>query len=181
MKVASPMAVGTAVLLMTLLAGCSGSTPKTSDMPETPEAVPPSIQVFTGTWILASGDTSSTGTITATITGISHNGTALTGAALVAALELLGGAEHEFSFTLSEDMAITVSGDLLDSLMLAGGMVTATRSGEQGAHPLEGTWEADVEHPVTMATASITLDIVPHMDHMDRGDFTLTVETAASS
>ena len=96
MKIVSPLAVVTAVLLTVLVVGCSSGPGKAPDedmppdeMPETP--APPAMQVFTGTFEVTPVPTNPlTGTITATITGISQDDTDVDAAALAGVLAQLG-------------------------------------------------------------------------------------------
>jgi hypothetical protein len=172
MKIVSFMAAATVAVMMTLV-GCGDGPGKT---PET--TVPPAMQVYTGTFIVAT-TTFTTGTITATITGISHDGTELADPALTAAIAGIGGAEQIFEYTLipAPDMtSITLTGALLTALMLP--EVTATKSGALGmdlATALLGTWMTEVTDPETMATTTLTLLITAP----DR--FTLTLTTAPPS
>ena len=185
MRIVSLVGAATVAVMMTLV-GC-GNGPGGTKPAEPAEA--PTKQAFTGTFTVAPDTTNPLmGTITVTITDITHDGEALAGPAVKGILADLG-AEQEFSYTLSEDMTmITVTGALLEKLMLPGGMVTATRSGtpemertKAGARyayvrhdqvvDLYGTWTADVEDPQTKATTTLTLEIVAP----DR--FTLTVDT----
>ena len=81
MKIVSPLAVVTAVLLTVLVVGCSSGPGKAPDedmppdeMPETP--APPAMQVFSGTFVPEPNPANLfMGTITATITGIRQDGT----------------------------------------------------------------------------------------------------------
>ena len=180
MKIVSPLAVVTAVLLTVLVVGCSsgpGKAPDEEMPPDEMPATPPAIQVFSGTFEVTPADFV-TGTITATITGISHDGTALADPALAAAIALLGGAEQTFNYTLSPGMtstSITLTGDLLMKLMVPGGMVSATRlSVPNPLAPLDGNWEASLTDPQTMATTSLSL-------HITDPDFTLTVDNTPPS
>ena len=171
MKIVSFMAAATVAVVMTLV-GCGDGPGKT---PET--TVPPAMQVFSGTFKVVPA-TLTTGMITAMITGISQDGTALTDpAALAAVIEQFGGASQTFNYVLSQDMtSITLTGDLLTALMLP--EVTATKSGAPGmdlATALFGTWMTEVTDPETMATTTLTLVITAP----DR--FTLTLTTAPPS
>ena len=184
MKIVSPMAIVTAVLLTALLVGCSSGPGKAPDkdmpdeMPETP--TPPAMQVFTGTFVPAP-DTAdpSMGTITATITGISQDDTELTDPVLTATIAQLGGAEQTFDYTLevAQTMTtITLTGGLLDALIAPGASVMATRSepAPDLATALFGTWTATTPpDPETMVTTKLTLvTTAPDI-------FTLTVEPVA--
>ena len=175
MKIVSPMAVVTAVLLAALLVGCSsgpGQAPAeemppeempTDEMPlanllgtwgaevtdpttmrttmltlvinadlsftlttNTPQApIPPMMREFSGT-------VEATATmITATITGLSQDGVALSAPELQGALALLGGATHEFTYSVDNETdpaTITVMGDLLTALGLPGGTLVGTKA-----------------------------------------------------
>ena len=175
MKIVSFMAAATVAVVMTLV-GCGGGPGKT---PET--TVPPTMQEFSGTFTVTPDLTNPfMGMITAMITGISQDGTALTDpAALAGAFALYGGAEQTFEYTLTSalDMTtITLTGDLLTKLMLPEGMVTATRTraGPPKMNPLaalDGTWMTTVEDP---QTTTLTLEIT-------YPDFTLTVDTTQPS
>jgi hypothetical protein len=176
MKIVSFMAAATVAVMMTLV-GCGDGPGKT---PET--TVPPAMQVFSGTFEVVVPDLTNPfmGMITAEITAISQDGTALTDpAALAAVIEQFGGASQTFSYTLepAADMTtITLTGDLLTALMLP--EVTATKSGALGmdlATALLGTWMTEVTDPETMATTTLTLLITAP----DR--FTLTLTTAPPS
>jgi hypothetical protein len=172
MKIVSFMAAATVAVMMTLV-GCGDGPGKT---PET--TVPPAMQVFSGTFEVVVPDLTNPfmGMITAEITAISQDGTALTDpAALAAVIEQFGGASQTFSYTLepAADMTtITLTGDLLTALMLPGGMVSATRPGVLNPQaPLDGTWMTTVEDP---QTTTLTLEIT-------YPNFTLTVDTTPSS
>ena len=183
MKIVSPLAVVTAVLLTVLVVGCSSGPGKAPDedmppdeMPETP--TPPAVQVFTGTFTPESDLADpSMGTITATITGISQDGTALTDPEFVGVIAGFGGDEQTFNYTLSEDWStITLTGGLLTELVL-GGSVTATRS-EPATDPrtaLFGMWTYKFTDPQTMVTTTLTL-VTTFPD-----SFSLTVENAPAS
>ena len=183
MKIVSPMAVVTAVLLAALLVGCSSGPGKAPDeeMPtdEMP-ATPPAVQEFTGTFTVDPHPNLLTGTITAEITGVSHDGTALMDPALAAALAHIGGAEQTFNYTLAPGPMMTtimLTGDLLTALMLPDGMVSASRSGPpvtDAMTALDGMWTADVMDPQTMLTTSLTLDVTAP-------DFTLKVDSTPPS
>ena len=179
MKIVSPMAIVTAVLLTALLVGCSSGPGKAPDeeMPDemptdemptdemllanllgtwgaevtnptttlttsltlvinsdlsfalttnTPQApTPPMMREFSGT-------VEATATmITATITGLSLDGMALTGPALQGALAQVGGATHEFTYSVdnaADPATITVMGDLLTTLGLPEGTLIATKA-----------------------------------------------------
>ena len=173
MKIVSFMAAATVAVMMTLV-GCGDGPGKT---PET--TVPPAMQVFSGTFEVVPA-THTTGMITATITGISHDGTELTDPALTAAIAGIGGAEQIFEYTLTPapDMTtITLTGDLLTALMLPDGMVTATRTraGPPEMNPLaalNGTWMTQILE--TIETTTLTLEIM-------YPNFTLTVDTTPPS
>ena len=173
MKIVSFMAAATVAVMMTLV-GCGNGPGKT---PET--TTPPAMQVFSGTFEVVPA-TLTTGMITATITGISHDGTALAEPELAGAIALIGGAEQTFEYTVTPapDMTtITLTGDLLTALMLPGGMVSATRAGPPETNPLtalNGEWMTTVEDPQTMATTTLTLGITAPA-------FTLTVDTTQPS
>ena len=175
MKIVSFMAAATVAVMMTLV-GCGDGPGKT---PET--TVPPAMQVFSGTFEVVPA-TLTTGTITATIIGISHDGTELADPALTAAIAGIGGAEQIFEYTLipAPDMTTTtiaLTGELLTALMLPGWMVTATKSGALNLlapAPLDGTWMTEVTDPETMATTTLTLEITDP-------NFTLTVDTTQPS
>ena len=176
MKIVSFMAAATVAVMMTLV-GCGDGPGKTPETDETP--VPPAMQVFSGTFEVVVPDLTNPfmGMITAEITAISQDGTALTDpAALAAVIEQFGGASQTFSYTLepAADMTtITLTGDLLTALMLPGGMVSATRPGVLNPQaPLDGTWMTTVEDPQTMATTTLTLVITAP------DSFTLTLTTA---
>ena len=153
------------------LVGCGDGPGKT---PET--TVPPAMQVFSGTFEVVPA-TLTTGTITATIIGISHDGTELADPALTAAIAGIGGAEQIFEYTLipAPDMTTTtiaLTGDLLTALMLP--EVKATRAGvlnPLAPAPLDGTWMTTVEDP---QTTTLTLEITDP-------DFKLTVDTTQPS
>ena len=184
MKIVSPLAVMTAVLLTVLVVGCSSGPGKAPDeemppdeMPATP--APPAMQVFTGTFTpepdLADP---SMGTITATIAGISQDGTDLTGPELAGVIAGLGGDEQTFNYTLSADLStITLTGGLVDSLIGQGAMVAATRSDAPAtlAIALFGMWTYKFTDPQTMVTTTLTL-VTTFPD-----SFTLTVENAPAS
>ena len=77
MKIVSPLAVVTAVLLTVLVVGCSsgpGKAPDEEMPPDEMPATPPAIRVFSGTFEVTPAGLVM-GTITATITGISLDGT----------------------------------------------------------------------------------------------------------
>ena len=173
MKIVSFMAAATVAVMMTLV-GCGDGPGKT---PET-TSVPPAMQVFNGTFMVTPDLTNPfMGMITAMITGISQDGTALTDpAALAAVIEQFGGASQTFNYELSQDMtSITLTGELLMKLMLPGGMVSATKSGAPGmdlATALLGTWMTEVTDPETMATTTLTLVITAP------DNFALTLTTA---
>ena len=185
MKIVSPLGIVLAVLLAALVVGCSsgpGQAPA-DDMEEMPPeemtTTPPVVQVFNGTFMPVPDATNPLmGMITATITGISNDGTALTGEILAGAIAEVG-AEQTFNYELSADLTIiTLTGDLLTDLGLPGGSVTATREGQPDANPLNalfGTWTVDVPNPQTMATSSLTLvTAAPNT-------FTLTVDNTPPS
>ena len=178
-KIVSPMAIVTAVLLAVLLVGCSGGPGQAPDEEVPPEempATPPTVQEFSGTFT-AMPATLTTGTITATISGISHDGTPLMDPVLAAAIAQIGGAEQtlDYSFAPGPTMTtITLTGDLLTALMLPDGMVSAIRSGPPVTDPataLNGTWSASVTDPQTMATINLMLVI-------SAPNFTLTMAPA---
>ena len=185
MKIVSPLAMVAAVLLTVLVVGCSSGPGKAPDedmppdeMPETP--APPAMQVFTGTFTpepdLADP---SMGTITATITGISQDGTDVDAAALAGVLAQLelSSPVQTFNYTLSVDLStITLTGDLLTALV-PGGSVTATRSepAMDLATALIGRWTYELMDPQTMVTTTLTL--VTEAPNI----FTLTVENAPAS
>ena len=184
MKIVSPLGIALAVLLAALVVGCSsgpGQAPAddmpAEEMPEPPAT--PATQEFTGTFEPAPDPTNpSTGTITATIIGISHDGTALTDAALAAALAQLG-AEQTFNYTVATTMegtTITLTGGLIDALIAPGASVTANRSepATDLVTALFGTWTAAITDPETMATTNLTLVTAPP------NGFTLTVAPAAA-
>ena len=170
MKIVSPMAVVTAVLLAALLVGCSsgpGEAPDeempTEEMPETP-AIPPT-QVFSGTFEATPDNPliPLTGEITANITGINQAGEDLTDPELAAVIAGLGGAEQTFTYVASitmEGTTITLTGGLLDALIAPGASVTANRS-EPATDPttaLFGTWMVTMPpDPETMVTTTLTL------------------------
>ena len=186
MKIVSPLAVVTAVLLTVLVVGCSSGPGKAPDedmppdeMPETP--APPAMQVFTGTFEVTPVPTNPlTGTITATITGISQDDTELTDPALAAAIAQLGGAEQTFGYTLEPGLTmstIVLTGDLLTALMIPEGMVSAIRPGPPNTNPLtalNGIWATPLTDPQTMATTSLELEVIAPA-------FTLTVATTPPS
>ena len=180
MKIVSPMAIVTAVLLAALLVGCSSGPGKTPDEGTTPDQPQPVIQEFSGTFTVVPDANPLIGTITSTITGISHDGTALTGAEFAGAIAQLGGVEQTFDYTLAPAATmteLTLTGDLLTALELPGGTVTATRSGPPDPNPLtalNGTWTTQVSDPQTMLTTTLTLDVTAP-------DFTLTVDATPPS
>ena len=186
MKIVSFMAAATVAVMMTLV-GCGdgpGKTPETTTPPDTDETpVPPAptMHEFSGTFTFEPDATNPLmGTITATITGISQDDTAVTDpAALAAVIQQFGGDSQTFNYELSQDMtSITLTGELLMKLMLPGGMVSATRSGAPGmdlATALLGTWMTEVTDPETMATTTLTLVITAPTN------FTLTLTTAPPS
>jgi hypothetical protein len=178
MKIVSPLAVVTAVLLTVLVVGCSsgpGKAPDEEMPPDEMPATPPAIQVFSGTFEVAATGLV-TGTITATITGISQDGTDLTGPELAGVIAGLGGDEQTFNYTLSADLStITLTGGLLTALV-PGGSVTATKSEPvtDPATALFGTWTYEFTDPQTMVTTTLTLATSPD-------GFSLTVENAPAS
>ena len=181
MKIVSPLAVVTAVLLTVLVVGCSsgpGKAPDEEMPPDEMPATPPAIQVFSGTFEVTSVPTNPlTGTITATITGISQDGTELTGPELAGVIAGLGGDEQTFNYTLSPDLStITLTGGLVDSLIGQGAMVVATRSDPPAtlATALFGMWTYEFTDPQTMVTTTLTLATTPD-------GFSLTVENAPAS
>ena len=177
MKIVSFMAAATVAVMMTLV-GCGDGPGKT---PETTPPPAPTMREFSGTFTVTADPTNPfMGMITAMITGISEDGTALTDpAALAAVIEQFGGASQTFNYVLSQDMtSITLTGELLMRLMLPGGMVSATKSGAPGmdlATALLGTWMTEVTDPETMATTTLTLVITAPTN------FTLTLTTAPPS
>ena len=187
MKIVSPMAIVTAVLLAALLVGCSsgpGQAPAEETPPEEMPTTPPAVQVFTGTFTVTPDDPLNplVGTITATITGVSEDGIEVDAAALAGVLAQLNlsGPVQTFSYTVTpslQETSIALTGDLLTALMLPEGMVTATRPSplDPTADPtaaLDGTWTASTTDPQTMATINLTLvTMFP--------EFTLTVAPAA--
>ena len=170
MKIVSFMAAVTVAVVMTLV-GCGDGPGKT---PET--TTPPAMKVFSGTFTVDPDPNPLTGMITATITGITEDGTELADAALAGAIAQIGGAAQTFSYTLepAPDMTtITLTGNLLTALMLPDGMVEATRAAPLNPlAPLDGTWMTTVEDPQTMATTTLTLVITAP------NNFTLTLTTA---
>ena len=179
MKIVSFMAAATVAVVMTLV-GCGDGPGKAPETPETSETpAPPTMREFSGTFTVALDDPANplTGTITATITGISQDGTPVTDpAALAGVIAEFGGPMQTFSYTAMPalDMTtITLEGALLTALMLPGGMVSATRSGPPVLDPataLNGTWMTAVEDPQTMATTTLTLVVTAP-------EFMLTVDT----
>jgi hypothetical protein len=172
MKIVSFMAAATVAVMMTLV-GCGDGPGKT---PETTVPPAPTMQEFSGTFTFERDATNPLmGTITAMITDISQDGTAVTGPDLAVAIALIGGAEQTFSYTLelAPDMTtITLTGELLTALMLRDGMVEATRAAPLNPlAPLDGTWMTTVEDP---QTTTLTLEIT-------YPNFTLTVDTTPSS
>ena len=162
MKIVSPLGIVTAALLAALVVGCSSGPGKTPDdgTPEPPAT--PATREFTGTFVAAPDAANpSTGTITATIAGISNDGTALSGAELAAAIAQLG-AVQKFSYTVSiapEGTTITLTGGLLDALLAPGASVTADRSAPvtDPTTVLFGTWTATIPDPETMVNTTLTL------------------------
>ena len=180
MKIVSPLGIVLAVLLAALVVGCSsgpGQAPADDmpdgEMPETPETE------ITGTFVAVPDANPLMGTITATITGVSVNGTPVTDPAALAAFFAesgLTGNMATFTYTLAPgatSTTITLSGDLLTNL--AGGDVMGTREGAPdptATAPLDGDWMGSVTHPDTMVTTNLTLNIAAP-------NFTLTVAPAA--
>ena len=183
MKIVSPMGIVMAVLLTALVVGCSSGPGKAPDDGTPPDDMPatPSTWEFTGTFVAVPDANPLTGTITATITGVSQDGTAVDAAALAGVLAQLNlsGPMQTFSYTVVpslQETSITLTGDLLTALMLPDGMVTATRPSppDPTADPtaaLDGTWTASTTDPESMATINLTVDITAP-------DFTLTVAPA---
>ena len=179
MKIVSFVTAATVAVMMMTLIGCPGTTPKPSM--ETSE--PPKKQEFTGTFAVEPASLFM-GTITATIVGISRDGTALAGPMLAGALEAIGGDEQKFNYTLmpaADRTGITLTGMLLEGLGLPGGMVTAERSGPPDppdpTNPLKalnGMWTTKIPDPQTMATTTLTLEIM-------FPEFKLTVDTTPAS
>jgi len=185
MKIVSPIAVVTAVLAA-LLVGCSsgpGQAPDeempTDEMPETPATHSTEV---TGNFVAVPDANPLTGTITATITGVSQNDTPVTDPAALAGVLAefgLSGNMATFSYTLAPgatSTTITLSGDLLTNLV--GGDVTATREGAPDpmaalTAALDGMWTGSTTDPQTMATISLSVDIT-------FPNFTLTVVAPAA-
>jgi hypothetical protein len=97
----------------------------TVDTPMSP--VPPMMQEFSG--MVEVTDTM----ITATITGVSHDGTPLADPqALAGLIQQLGGAMQTFTYTVDEAAdppTVTVMGELLTALGLQGGTLMAEKTG----------------------------------------------------
>ena len=178
MKIVSFMAATTIAVGMTLV-GCSsgpGKTPEENSMkPMTPT---PTVSVFTGTAEITPNMTNPTmGMITATITGISYDGTPLVDPVLAAALAELG-ATQEFNYSFSADLTtITLTGNLLTDLMLPEVMVQRQEMGSPLA-PLVGTWMATITDP---HTAEVTLEVMADPAIAPRFPFMLTVDTSPAS
>ena len=190
MKSVSFVVAAATVAVMLALAGCPGTMPEdTTDTTDTTPAAP-TIQVYTGTLVPTPDlNDPSMGMITATITGITRDDVAVEDPALSAEVALLDGLDAEpginFSYAISADFTmITVTGALLESLMLPGGMVEATRSGAPVTDPTEalfGMWMTPaVEDPETMAP-TLTLMITPPDASDAPIGFTLTVGAAPAS
>lgn len=185
MKIVSPMGIVMAVLLTALVVGCSsgpGQAPD-DDMPSE-EMEPPATHSteVSGTFAAVPDAIPVTGTITATITGVSQNGTPVTDPAALAGVLAefgLSGNMATFSYTLvpgATSTTITLSGVLL--MRLAGGDVMATREDapDPTADPtaaLDGMWTGSTTDPQTMATISLNVNI-------SFPNFTLTVVAPAA-
>ena len=190
MKIVSLLAAATVAVAIALV-GCSdgpGTAPDESPM--TPE--PPKKQEFTGTFIATPDTNPLMGSMTATITGISHDDMPLEGPGLAATLAELG-ATQTFMYEVSIDPAmditvITLTGELLTKQTPPIPMVMVQKTGAVAATnllallaALPGTWTATVPDPATMATiAEITLVIENDPAGPPRFGFMLTLDTTSA-
>ena len=191
MKIVSLLAAATVAVAIALVGCSAGPGTAPDESPMTPE--PPKKQEFTGTFIAAPDTTNPLmGSMTATITGISHDDMPLEEPVLAATLAELG-ATQTFMYVVSIDPAmdmtvITLTGELLTKQTPPIPMVMVQKTGAVSATnllallaALPGTWTETVTNPATMATiAEITLVIENDPAGPPTFGFMLTLDTTSA-